>query len=222
MEPGFRAWRRLVSVAALATLLAGVLVGTAIGLSGDEIAPYRAGAQPLALDEEGEQQLLERDFAFSSRRTAGDNPLDITRVGELNAKAMLAAKRLEKAGIPSAGPATFESAWMTLGPNPIAQVQRSSNTFAAVAGRIGALAIRPSNHEFILGAAQGGIWTYDPTGTGTWTPRTDNQDSLAIGAIAIAPSNDSIIYAGTGEGALSGRRARGRRCSGRRARGRSR
>ena len=146
MEPGFRAWRRLVSVAALATLLAGVLVGTAIGLSGDEIAPYRAGAQPLALDEEGEQQLLERDFAFSSRRTAGDNPLDITRVGELNAKAMLAAKRLEKAGIPSAGPATFESAWMTLGPNPIAQVQRSSNTFAAVANlgsfALGLLALR--------------------------------------------------------------------------------
>ena len=27
---------------------------------------------------------------------------------------------------------------------------------------------------------------------------------LTIGALAIAPSNDSVIYAGTGEGALSG------------------
>ena len=92
---------------------------------------------------------------------------------------------------------------MGLGPNPIAQVQRSSNTFSAVSGRIGALAIRPSTHQFILGAAQGGIWLYDAA-TGTWSPRTDNQTSLAIGALAIAPSNDAIVYAGTGEGALSG------------------
>src|SRR5690348_17674312 len=28
--------------------------------------------------------------------------------------------------------------------------------------------------------------------------------SIAIGAIAVAPSNDMVVYAGTGEGALSG------------------
>ena len=33
--------------------------------------------------------------------------------------------------------------------------------FGAMSGRIGALAIRPSNGQFILGAAQGGIWLYD-------------------------------------------------------------
>src|SRR5438309_7870004 len=77
-----------------------------------------------------------------------------------------------------------------------------------MAGRIGALAIRPSNGQFILGAAQGGIWLYTPpvapATLGTWVPKTDNLPSLAIGALAIAPSNDAIIYAGTGEGALSG------------------
>ena len=40
--------------------------------------------------------------------------------------------------------------------------------------------------------------------TGTWTAKTTDQTTQAIGALAIAPSNDSIIYAGTGEGALSG------------------
>src|SRR5204862_1371981 len=75
--------------------------------------------------------------------------------------------------------------------------------FGAMAGRIGALAIRPSNGQFILGGAQGGIWLYDP-GTGQWSTNTDNLPSLAIGALAIAPSNDAIVYAGTGEGALSG------------------
>src|SRR4029077_13669609 len=51
--------------------------------------------------------------------------------------------------------------------------------------------------------AQGGIWTYDDV-TGVWTSRTDTQKTLSIGAITIAPSDDSIIYAGTGEGNLSG------------------
>ena len=37
-----------------------------------------------------------------------------------------------------------------------------------------------------------------------WVAKTDSLPSLAIGALAIAPTNDNIIYAGTGEGALSG------------------
>jgi uncharacterized repeat protein (TIGR01451 family) len=155
--------------------------------------------QPSAPSEKLDE-LIGEDDAFTSRRTAGDNQLDITQVGALNAHAMVAAKQLEKQGIPS-GPQTFNGAWASIGPNPINQIARSDNTAEPVAGRIGALAIRPSNGEYILGAAQGGIWTYDGT---SWTARTDDQDSLAIGALAIAPSNDSIVYAGTGEGALSG------------------
>src|SRR5450756_1350745 len=55
-----------------------------------------------------------------------------------------------------------------------------------------------------LGGAQGGVWTMAYPYTGTWTPRTDSASSLATGAIALAPSNENIIYVGTGEGALSG------------------
>jgi len=201
MHTSLRALSRLLSAAALVGLLATVLVAAAIGLGGDDSPVLLPGAQPSAPSEKVEE-LLGEDEEFTDRRTAGDNQLDNTRVGQLNAYAMVAAKKLSKAGIPS-GPQTFDNAWTALGPNPITQVARSDNTLEPVSGRIGALAIRPSNGQFILGAAQGGIWTYD-AGTGTWTPRTDDQDSLAIGAIAIAPSNDSIIYAGTGEGALSG------------------
>jgi hypothetical protein len=32
-----------------------------------------------------------------------------------------------------------------------------------------------------------------------WTPRTDDQPSLAMGAIAFAPSDSRFVYAGTGE-----------------------
>src|SRR5437660_868541 len=37
-----------------------------------------------------------------------------------------------------------------------------------------------------------------------WTNRTDNLPSLSTGALVVAPSNDMIVYDGTGEGALSG------------------
>src|SRR6185503_16379854 len=45
------------------------------------------------------------------------------------------------------------------------------------------------------------------TFAGAWSqigPNPIGQDTQAIGALATAPSNDAIVYAGTGEGALSG------------------
>ena len=141
-------------------------------------------------------------MAFTSRRTAGDTPLDLAEVGDLRGKAADAAKKLRKEHIPS-GPKTFDTGWKQIGPNPIVQVTRTSGSFTAMSGRVGAIAIRPSTHQYILGAAQGGIWMYDPA-SGTWSAKTSDQTTQAIGALAVAPSNDSIVYAGTGEGALSG------------------
>jgi uncharacterized repeat protein (TIGR01451 family) len=89
-----------------------------------------------------------------------------------------------------------------VGPNPIVQNGRTSNAFQAVSGRIGALAIR-NDGTIILGAAQGGVWTYD-SASGTWTPRSNAADTQSVGALAIAPSNDQIVYMGSGEAALSG------------------
>ena len=175
--------------------------------SGDDPLPT-PGAKPPPFDEAMEEALLQRDIAFISRRTAGDNALSNQQAGAMRAAAAHVAADLRKNGAPASGPVTFTTNWTALGPNPIVQQTRGSGGFTAMSGRIGALAIRPSNGQFILGAAQGGIWLYTPpTGTaviGTWTPKTDNLPSLSIGALAIAPSNDAIIYAGTGEGALSG------------------
>src|SRR5437773_2408991 len=97
---------------------------------------------------------------------------------------------------------SFAAAWTGLGPNPTQQVAGSSGTLQPRSGRIGALAIG-HNGQWILGAAQGGIWLFDSTAN-RWIPKTDKLPSLAIGALAVAPSNDLIVYAGTGEGALSG------------------
>jgi len=163
------------------------------------------GAQMPTFDEATEEILQQRDLAFITRRIAGDTVLDNQQAGALRAEAARAAARLRKEGPPAVGPSTFAAPWSNLGPNPIVQGLRSpgAQAFGAMSGRIGALAIRKTNGQFILGAAQGGIWLYDAT-TGKWSPKTDNLASLSIGALAIAPSNDAIVYAGTGEGALSG------------------
>src|SRR6185437_8254949 len=151
-------------------------------------------------DEGAEARLLLLDQAYITARTAGESPLTVQQAGALRAAAANQAKLLKNA--PPAGPSTFVGSWTGLGPDPIVQIARSDNAQITVSGRIGALAFR-KNGQIILGAAQGGIWLFDDA-AGRWVPKTDNLPSLAIGALAVAPSDDNVVYAGTGEGALSG------------------
>src|SRR5437660_10992551 len=56
---------------------------------------------------------------------------------------------------------------------------------------------------YYFGAVAGGVWkTID--GGANWTPLFDKQPISSIGAIAIAPSDHNVIYAGTGEAAIRG------------------
>ncbi len=82
------------------------------------------------------------------------------------------------------------SLWTPIGPAPLNN---------GSSGRITALAADPTSPNIIYaGAAGGGIWkTID--GGSSWNPLTDSQSTLFTGAIAVAPSNTSVIYAGTGE-----------------------
>jgi len=89
--------------------------------------------------------------------------------------------------------------WVNIGPAP-----QDSALFRAEGGRVASIAVNPTNADhWLVGAAQGGIWKTTDGGT-TWTPLTDDQVSLAMGAIAFAPSDPSIVYAGTGEAEFSG------------------
>jgi photosystem II stability/assembly factor-like uncharacterized protein len=52
--------------------------------------------------------------------------------------------------------------------------------------------------HFYFGAVNGGIWETRDAGR-TWSPIFDRAGAGSIGALAVAPSNPKIIYAGTGE-----------------------
>lgn len=53
-------------------------------------------------------------------------------------------------------------------------------------------------NTFYFGAVDGGIWKTTDAGV-VWRPIFDKQAVASIGAIAVAPSDPKIIYAGTGE-----------------------
>lgn len=88
------------------------------------------------------------------------------------------------------GPPCAAQVWTSIGPTP--------NTVGNT-GRVTAVAADPSDStHWLAGAATGGVWESHDSGL-NWTSRTDAQPTLATGAIAFAPSNTKIVYAGTGE-----------------------
>ncbi|MEY3399118.1 MAG: hypothetical protein RL220_1712, partial [Bacteroidota bacterium] len=71
---------------------------------------------------------------------------------------------------------------------------------AVTSGRVTAIDV-PETDENILyvGTASGGLWKTRDGGL-TWEPLFDEQPVQGIGAVAVAPSNPDVIWAGTGEG----------------------
>ena len=85
--------------------------------------------------------------------------------------------------------------WWNIGPAPV--IGR-----LVYSGRVANIAADPGNEtHWLLATASGGVWETRDAGL-NWRPRTDDQPSLAMGAIAFAPGEPSIVYAGTGEAAF--------------------
>lgn len=82
--------------------------------------------------------------------------------------------------------------WMELGPAPV-------SWFGGSSGRISAVACSPTDPDVMFASgADGGVWRTTDGGA-TWTPVTPHAATSAIGAIEIDPTDEDIIYAGTGE-----------------------
>jgi len=65
-----------------------------------------------------------------------------------------------------------------------------------IGGRVSALAVTPGGSTLYLGAAAGGVHKSMDGGV-NWTPVFDQ--SASIGALALDPTDPSVVYAGTGE-----------------------
>jgi uncharacterized repeat protein (TIGR01451 family) len=106
----------------------------------------------------------------------------------------------------AAGLASTATSWTLVGPKPTIFPPDFGITFTPTSGRISAVAADSTDstgNTVYLGGAEGGIWKTTNGGT-SWTPLTDNQFSLATGAVAIDPNNHLNIYVGTGEENFSG------------------
>jgi hypothetical protein len=100
---------------------------------------------------------------------------------------------LEDRALPSASIPLNSTSWTPIGPASLFDGSQSDS------GRITAIAADPTNANVLyIGAADGGVWKTANAGV-SWTPLTDNQGVLFMGALAVAPSNPNVIYAGTGE-----------------------
>src|SRR5579863_6878213 len=65
-------------------------------------------------------------------------------------------------------------------------------------GRVASVAGVPGNGTtFYFGSVGGGVWQTTDAGV-VWKPIFDGQPIASIGALAIAPSDAKVIYAGTG------------------------
>ena len=82
--------------------------------------------------------------------------------------------------------------WEELGPMPIT----SSGGYS---GRVSSIGVSATDSDlYYIGGADGGVWKTTDGGA-NWSPMTDHMPTTAIGAIAVDPTNDQVVYAGTGE-----------------------
>jgi hypothetical protein len=138
---------------------------------------------------------------------------------ELRHRAYL-AKMQARASRAHAGPElqlpasnTSSNTWVPLGPAPLASDATGDGfqNYNQVSGRATAVAIDPADptgNTVYIGGAQGGVWKSSNAAASVassviWTPVSDDQATLSVGAIAIQPGNsvpaNSVILVGTGE-----------------------
>jgi hypothetical protein len=94
--------------------------------------------------------------------------------------------------------------WTPLGPDPIPNGQ-TTGTAVAVSGRVTAVAIDPidaTGNTVYVGTAQGGVYR-SLDGGSTWVALMDSAQSLAIGSLTLDPTDNTVLFVGTGEGNLS-------------------
>src|SRR3954451_10707910 len=203
----------LASIAALGVplLLSGTSGTTpAVGAELHPVHLYRNSHTLIAAEQQRERPgyLKARAAYFDARRLSGDKPLSVAHAAQLRATAaaqrtaLSSASAASRRATPAYARAASASTWKQIPRQATLSIGATTGQLQPVSGRISTMAVDSAGRIF-AGAAQGGVWRYSPKAK-TWTPLTDALDTLAVGAVAIAPSDEKTIYLGSGEGDLSG------------------
>jgi photosystem II stability/assembly factor-like uncharacterized protein len=171
-----------------------VLASAAVALPAATAGPKgRHGQAPPVLmrddrdDEGGEYERNERWFYEQRAYPFGEIPPDARR------KAWEQWRLVEARAATKSAPSRV---WRSVGPAP---TDSAIGAISPVSGRIRAVAVSPADPRVVLvGAAGGGIWR-SADGGATFAPVSDDQVDLAVGAIAFAPSDPSVVYAAMGQ-----------------------
>jgi photosystem II stability/assembly factor-like uncharacterized protein len=145
--------------------------------------------------------LAERRQAFRAGQLADSNGpptaesrlAALTHVHRARQQPQTAARALSaaEAELQHIGHAYMNATWTSLGPG-------------ATGGRTRCIVVHPTTPDKIwAGSAGGGVWR-SIDGGASWSPVTDMMPNLAVSCLAMDPSNSDIIYAGTGEGFITG------------------
>jgi hypothetical protein len=183
-------------------------------------AKLTAPSEPIR--EQDRDHPREREQWFMRGRTVPGQSAAGLRYKAHQQKVQMRAKRaaIMKAQSAAAPLASSSAGWTPLGPAPLASDASGVGTqdYGFVSGRATSVAVDPADQNgntVFIGGAYGGVWKsinagpLSPNSTNViWTSVTDNQPSLAVGAIAIQPGNtnsaSSVVLVGTGEANSSG------------------
>jgi hypothetical protein len=175
-------------------------------------AKKSAPQSPIA-DVDADHVKERNDWFYRGRIVRGQPSAELRRRA-YQAKLEMRAQRARALAVEANGqPGLSSGSWTPLGPAPLASDASGNGTqdYRQVAGRATAVAIDPADatgNTVYVGGAQAGVWkSTNAAGSSansvTWTPLTDGQATLSIGAIAIQPGNSnpaqSVILAATGE-----------------------
>lgn len=154
-----------------------------------------------------------REWFYRGRVTRGQSSADLRRRAYESKLRLRLQRRSAFNDQVNSQVSLSTGSWTPLGPVPLASDASGNGTqdYGFVSGRATSIAIDsadPTGNTVYIGGAQSGIWkstnAANPTELAvTWTPISDNQATLSIGAIAIQPGNSdptkSVILAATGE-----------------------
>jgi hypothetical protein len=199
-----------------------ICAGSSAFAQGARVNPTGAGPEADRDDPAG------RDRWFMQGRVApaGKSAADLRwrayqQKIQMRAARLVAAHKGTLAGKAQAALAAAGTAWSPLGPAPLVSDPGSGQNYGFVSGRATAVAIDPADatgNTVYLGGAFGGVWRSKNAGglssnpnSVTWTPMTDAQATLAVGAVALQPCSNALsncdatnhlsktILVGTGE-----------------------